>query len=79
MPMVRTVYIKGKEYYVITTTLEAEHISSLVQIHINVSGLSDEDKILTQKHANALLNRTLKIVPKQKPQTKVEKPWYKFW
>ena len=77
--MVRTVYIKGKEYYVITTTLEAELISSLVQIHINVSGLSDEDKLLIQKHANALLNRTLKITPRLKPQTKVEKPWYRFW
>jgi hypothetical protein len=79
MPMVRTVYIKGKEYYVITTTLEAEHISSLVQIHINVSGLSDGDKTLTQKHANALLNRTLKIVPRPKPQNQDKKPWYKFW
>jgi hypothetical protein len=79
MPMVRTVYIKGKEYYVITTTLEAEHISSLVQIHINVSGLSDEDRLLVQRHANALLNRTLKITPRPKPKSKVEKPWYKFW
>ena len=79
MPMVRTVYIKGKEYYVITTTLEAEHISSLVQIHINVSGLSDEDRLLVQKHASLLLNRTLKIVPRSKPQNQDKKPWYKFW
>mgnify|MGYP000865763378 FL=1 len=77
--MVRTVYIKNKEYYVITTTLEAGSTSSLVQIHINVSGLPDEDKSIIQKHANALLNRTLKITPRLKPQTKVEKPWYRFW
>jgi hypothetical protein len=77
--MVRTVYIKNKEYYVITTTLEAGSTSSLVQIHINVSGLPDEDKSLIQKHASLLLNRTLKLPSRPKPQTKVEKPWYKFW
>jgi hypothetical protein len=79
MPMVRTVYIKGKEYYVITTTLEAGNTSSLVQIHINTSGLSDEDRLLVQKHASLLLNRTLKIVPRSKPQNQDKKPWYKFW
>lgn len=77
MPMVRTVYIKGKEYYVITTTLEAGNVNSSVQIHINVSGLSAEDKILTQKHANFLFNHILKVPSKPKPQGK--KPWYKFW
>jgi hypothetical protein len=79
MPMVRTVYVKGKEYYVITTTLEAGKISSPVQVHINVSDLSTEDKILVQKHANLLLNHPLKVPPKPKPKAKVEKPWYKFW
>jgi hypothetical protein len=79
MSMVRTVYIKNKEYYVITTTLEAGAVSSLVQIHINVNGLSPEDKLTIQKHASLLLNRTLKITPRLKPQTKVEKPWYRFW
>jgi len=79
MPMVRTVYIKGKEYYVITTTLEAGNTSSLVQIHINTSGLSDEDRLLVQKHANLLLNHTLKVPSHPKPKSKVEKPWYKFW
>jgi hypothetical protein len=77
MPMVRTVYVKGKEYYVITTTLEAGKISSPVQVHINVSGLSTEDKVLIQKHANLLLNHTLKVP--SRPKSKVEKPWYKFW
>lgn len=77
--MVRTVYIKNKEYYVITTTLEAGSTSSLVQIHINVNGLSDEDKLLVQKHASLLLNRTLKIPVRPKPQPQVIKPWYKFW
>ncbi len=77
MPMVRTVYIKGKEYYVITTTLEAGNTSSPVQIHINVSGLSAEDKILTQKHANFLFNHIFKVSSKPKPQN--TKPWYKFW
>ena len=78
MPMVRTVYIKGKEYYVITTTLEAGKTSSPVQIHINVSNLSAEDKMLTQKHANFLFNHLFKVsIPKPKPQGK--KPWYKFW
>jgi hypothetical protein len=77
MPMVRTVYVKGKEYYVITTTLEAGKIISLVQIHINVSDLSTEDKVLIQKHANLLLNHTLKVP--SRPKAKVEKPWYKFW
>ena len=77
--MVRTVYVKGKEYYVITTTLETGKVSPSVQIHINVSDLSTEDKILVQKHANLLLNHTLKVSLRPKPQTKAEKPWYKFW
>ena len=77
--MVRTVYVKGKEYYVITTTLETGKVSPSVQIHINVSELSVEDKILVQKHANLLLNHTLKVSLRPKPQTKAEKPWYKFW
>ncbi len=77
--MVRTVYVKNKEYYVITTTLEAGNVSSLVQIHINVNGLSPEDKVTIQKHANLLLNHTLKVPSRPKPQTKIEKPWYKFW
>ena len=77
--MVRTVYIKNKEYYVITTTLEAGNATSLVQIHVNVNGLSDEDKLLTQKHANLLLNRTLKVPQRPKPQPQSSKPWYKFW
>jgi hypothetical protein len=77
MPMVRTVYVKGKEYYVITTTLEAGKISSPVQVHINVSDLSTEDKILVQKHANLLLNHPLKVP--SRPKAKIEKPWYKFW
>ncbi len=77
--MVRTVYVKGKEYYVITTTLEVGSINSPVQIHINVSDLSTEDKTLIQKHANLLLNHTLKVPSKPKSKSKVEKPWYKFW
>jgi hypothetical protein len=79
MPMVRTVYVKGKEYYVITTTLEAGKVSSPVQIHINVSELSSEDKILVQKHANLLLNHTFKVPPHPKPKSKVKKAWYRFW
>ena len=75
--MVRTVYVKGKEYYVITTTLEAGNASPSVQIHINVSELSAEDKALVQKHANLLLNHPLKVPTR--PKSKVEKPWYKFW
>ena len=75
--MVRTVYVKGKEYYVITTTLEAGNANPSVQIHINVSELSTEDKVLVQKHANLLLNHTLKVPTR--PKSKVKKPWYKFW
>ena len=76
--MVRTVYIKGKEYYVITTTLEAGNTSSPVQIHINVSDLSAEDKMLTQKHANFLFNHIFKV-PSTKPKPSVKKAWYRFW
>jgi len=47
MPMVRTVYIKGKEYYVITTTLEAGNTSSPVQIHINRGISFGKGKIVT--------------------------------
>ena len=42
--MVRTVNIKGKEYYVITTFLEADGIEAPVQIHISLSHLNIEKK-----------------------------------
>jgi len=42
--MVRTVNIKGKEYYVITTFMHVDGIEAPVQVHINISHLSEEDK-----------------------------------
>lgn len=79
--MVRTVNIKGKEYYVITTFLEADGVEAPVQVHINMSHLSEEDKDKIKKHSNYFFNRTFKS--KTKPKSVAEKPikkaWYKFW
>ena len=80
--MVRTVNIKGKEYYVITTFLEADGIEAPVQIHISLSHLNIEKREKIQKHANFFFNRTFKSrsKPPVKPVEKQDqKPWYKFW
>jgi hypothetical protein len=74
--MIRTVFVKGKEYHVITTSIEANGIVAPVQIHVNVSGLEYSEKLLIQKHANLLMNKVFKM-PKPKQQPK--KAWYKFW
>jgi hypothetical protein len=76
MSMIRTVFVKGKEYHVITTSIEANGIVAPVQIHINISGLEQGERLLIQKHANLLLNKVHRI-PKPKQQPK--KPWWKVW
>ena len=75
--MVRTLIIKGKEYYIITTTLVANGVEAPVQIHVNVSGLNKEQKFMIQRHSNFFFNRIFKSVTKPKPV--VKKAWYKFW
>ena len=79
--MTRTVYIKGREYYVITTNLVADGIDVPVQIHVSVSKLNEEDRFIIKKHANYFFNRVFKSVTKTKQPTKPEakKAWYKFW
>ncbi len=42
--MTRTVIVKGKEYYVITTFIQIDGVEAPVQVHINVSHLNEEDK-----------------------------------
>ena len=75
--MTRTVIVKGKEYYVITTFMQIDGIEAPVQVHINVSHLGEEDKFKFQKHSNYFFNRIFKAIPKPKPIEK--KAWYKFW
>jgi len=79
--MIRTVNIKGKEYYVITTFIQADGIEAPVQIHISLSHLKESDKIKIQKHSNYFFNRVFKSITKSKPivQPIVKKAWYKFW
>jgi len=78
--MVRTVNIKGKEYYVITTFMHVDGIEAPVQIHINVSHLSEEDKYKIQLHSNYFFNRIFKSKTKPQPiEQPVKKVWYKFW
>lgn len=79
--MTRTVYIKGREYYVITTNLVADGIDVPVQIHVSVSKLNEEDRFIIKKHANYFFNRVFKSVTKTKQLTKpvAKKAWYKFW
>jgi hypothetical protein len=74
--MIRTIFVKGKEYHVITTSIDVNGIVAPVQIHINVNGLEYSEKLLVQKHANLLMNKVFKM-PKPKQQPK--KPWWKIW
>ena len=74
--MIRTMFVKGKEYHVITTSIEVNGIVAPVQIHINVNGLEYSEKLLIQKHANLLMNKVFKI---SKPKHQPKKPWYQFW
>jgi hypothetical protein len=76
--MTRTVIVKGKEYYVITTFMQIDGIEAPVQIHINVSNLDDKAKDKVQRHSNYFFNRVFKSIQKPKEQP-VKKAWYKFW
>jgi hypothetical protein len=73
--MIRSVIIKGKEYYVVTTSIKVDGIEASVQIHINVSSLSEKDKYKIYKYANYFFNHNFTAIQKPKPK----KPWYKFW
>ena len=75
--MIRTVIVKGKEYYVITTFMQIDGIEAPIQVHINVSHLNEKDKFKIQKNSNYFFNRIFKSISKPKPQ--VKKAWYKFW
>lgn len=78
--MTRTVIVKGKEYYVITTSMQIDGIEAPVQIHINISHLNEEDKYKIQLHSNYFFNRIFKS--KTKPQSieqPIKKAWFKFW
>jgi hypothetical protein len=75
--MTRTVIVKGKEYYVITTSMQIDGVEAPVQVHINVSYLDGENKIKIQRHSNFFFNRVFKST--LKPKQPVKKSWYKFW
>jgi hypothetical protein len=74
--MVRTTSVNGKEYYVITTSIEAGGIKVPVQMYIDVNKLSNIDKYTICRHANLLLDHPFKA---STPQPKAKKPWYQFW
>jgi hypothetical protein len=76
--MTRTVIVKGKEYYVITTFMQIDGIEAPVQVHINVSNLDDKAKDKIQRHSNYFFNRVFKSIQKPKEQP-IKKAWYRFW
>jgi len=76
LAMVRTTFVNGKEYYVITTSIEAGRIKAPVQMYIDVNKLSNVDKHTICRHANLLLDHPFKV---STPQPKAKKPWYQFW
>jgi hypothetical protein len=71
----------GKEYYIIQTTFEAASIQVPIQVQINISGLSEQNKFVIHKNASLFLNRPLKInSPKpQEKQIPPKKAWWKIW
>ena len=73
--MVRTTFIKGKEYCAISTSMEVGNSKAPMQAYIDVTGLDVTTKRLIYRHASLLLDHVLKIDP---PKTKI-KPWYQFW
>ena len=75
--MTRTVIVKGKEYYVITTFMQIDGVEAPVQVHVNVSHLDGENKEKIQRHSNYFFNRVFKSI--LKPKQPVKKSWYKFW
>jgi sulfate adenylyltransferase subunit 1 (EFTu-like GTPase family) len=76
--MTRTIIVKGKEYYVITTSMQVDGIEAPIQVHVNVSNLDDKAKDKIQRHSNYFFNRIFKSIQKPKEQL-VKKAWYKFW
>jgi hypothetical protein len=76
--MTRTVIVKGKEYYVITTFMQIDGIEAPVQVHINVSSLDNKAKDKIQRHSNYFFNRVFKSIQKPKEQP-IKKAWYRFW
>ena len=75
--MTRTVIVKGKEYYVITTFMQIDGVEAPIQVHVNVSHLDDKAKDKIQRHSNYFFNRVFKSI--LKPKQPVKKSWYKFW
>jgi len=43
--MIRTVLNKGREYYVITTKVDIDGVTSTTQIHFETTGLSAPDRL----------------------------------
>lgn len=76
LAMVRTTSVNGKEYYVITTSIEAGGIKAPVQMYIDVNKLSNVDKYTICRHANLLLDHPFKA---NTTPPKAKKPWYQFW
>lgn len=74
--MVHTINTKGKEYHVVTTTFTAYGVETFIQVNIDVSKLSNQDKLIIKRNANLIFNRPLKI---SKPQPTQVKPWWRFW
>jgi len=79
--MIHYITRNGKEYYIIQTTFEAAGIQVPIQMQINVSGLSEQNKFVIRRNASLFLNRPLRInSPKpQEKQTPPKKVWWKFW
>ena len=76
--MVHTINVKGKEYHVVTTTFTAYGVETFIQVNVDVSKLSNQDKLIIKRNANLIFNRPLKIT-NSKPQPTQAKPWWKFW
>jgi len=74
--MVRTTFVNGKEYYVISTSIEGDKLNVPVQMYVDVNKLDMSDKRKVHKYATMLLDHPFKV---NKPKHKVKKTWYKFW
>jgi len=75
--MVRTTFVNGKEYYVISTSIEVDDLNVPIQMYVDVNKLDMSNKRKIHKYATILLDHPFKI-NKSKEQP-VKKVWYKFW
>jgi glucose-6-phosphate-specific signal transduction histidine kinase len=69
---------RGKDHLVVETELEIteKNIVSKVNITVDVTNISEKDRLTVYRIVNKTFNKRFTIISKQQIP---HKPWYKFW